>query len=43
MSGWSTAAGWIGRYSLTDRSMAPDGEDLIQAQMGQAPGHVVDR
>ena len=30
-------AGWIGRYSLADRSMAPDGEDLIQAQMPIRP------
>lgn len=36
-------AGWIGRYSVSDRSMAPDGEDLIQAQMPIRPGESSDQ
>ena len=31
-------AGWIGRYSTSDRSIAPDGHELIQAQMPIRPG-----
>jgi phytoene dehydrogenase-like protein len=31
-------AGWIGRYSATNPSVAPDGEELIQAQMPIRPG-----
>ncbi len=31
-------AGWIGRYSTTNPSIAPDGEELIQAQMPIRPG-----
>jgi hypothetical protein len=30
-------SGWIGRYSTTNPSIAPDGEDLIQAQMPIRP------
>ena len=30
-------AGWIGRYSTTNPSIAPDGEELIQAQMPIRP------
>jgi phytoene dehydrogenase-like protein len=32
------SAGWIERYSAQDPSLAPDGEDLIQAQMPIRPG-----
>lgn len=35
-------AGWIERYSAADRSLAPDGEDLIQAQMPVRPGESAD-
>jgi phytoene dehydrogenase-like protein len=31
-------AGWVSRYSTTDPSIAPDGEQLIQAQMPIRPG-----
>jgi phytoene dehydrogenase-like protein len=31
-------AGWISRYSTTDPSIAPDGEQLIQGQMPIRPG-----
>lgn len=31
-------AGWIGRYSTTNPSIAPGGEELIQAQMPIRPG-----
>ena len=31
-------AGWIGRYSTTNPSIAPDGEELVQAQMPIRPG-----
>jgi hypothetical protein len=30
-------AGWIGRYSTTNPSIAPDGEELVQAQMPIRP------
>jgi phytoene dehydrogenase-like protein len=30
--------GWVERYTAADRSLAPEGEDLIQAQMPVAPG-----
>ncbi|MGO8904755.1 MAG: phytoene desaturase family protein [Solirubrobacteraceae bacterium] len=36
-------AGWIGRYSRPDSSMAPDGEDLIQAQMPIRPQETPDQ
>lgn len=31
-------SGWIGRYSTTNPSIAPPGQDLIQAQMPMRPG-----
>jgi phytoene dehydrogenase-like protein len=31
-------AGWIGRYSSTDRAIAPEGHELIQTQMPIRPG-----
>lgn len=31
-------SGWVSRYSTTDPSIAPDGEQLIQAQMPIRPG-----
>jgi predicted NAD/FAD-dependent oxidoreductase len=36
-------AGWIGRYSTTNPSIAPDGEELVQAQMPIRPGESVDQ
>jgi phytoene dehydrogenase-like protein len=36
-------AGWIGRYSASDRSMAPAGHELIQAQMPIRPGETADQ
>jgi phytoene dehydrogenase-like protein len=30
--------GWVERYSAADKSLAPDGEELIQAQMPIRPG-----
>jgi hypothetical protein len=36
-------AGWIGRYSTSDRTIAPAGHDLIQAQMPIRPGESVDQ
>jgi hypothetical protein len=36
-------AGWIGRYSAANPSIAPDGEELIQAQMPIRPGESVDQ
>ena len=36
-------AGWIGRYSTTNPSIAPDGEELIQAQMPIRPGRAPSR
>jgi hypothetical protein len=35
-------AGWLGRYSTSDRAIAPPGHDLIQAQMGIRPGESAD-
>ncbi len=35
-------AGWIGRYSTTNPSIAPEGEELIQAQMPIRPGESAD-
>ncbi|HEY1689247.1 MAG TPA: FAD-dependent oxidoreductase [Solirubrobacteraceae bacterium] len=35
-------AGWIGRYSATNPSIAPDGEELVQAQMPIRPGESAD-
>jgi hypothetical protein len=36
-------AGWIGRYSTTNPSIAPSGEELIQAQMPIHPGESADQ
>lgn len=36
-------SGWIGRYSATNPSIAPDGEELIQAQMPIRPGESVEQ
>lgn len=36
-------AGWIGRYSTTNPSIAPVGEELIQAQMPIKPGEDADQ
>jgi phytoene dehydrogenase-like protein len=35
-------AGWIGRYSGANPTIAPEGEELIQAQMPIRPGESVD-
>ncbi len=36
-------AGWIGRYSSSDRTIAPEGHELIQAQMPIRPGESTDQ
>jgi hypothetical protein len=36
-------AGWIGRYSSSDRVIAPPGHELIQAQMPLRPGESTDQ
>ena len=36
-------SGWIGRYSTTNPSIAPEGEELIQAQMPIRPGENADQ
>ncbi len=36
-------AGWIERFSAPDSSLAPDGEELVQAQMPVGPGESADR
>jgi NAD(P)-binding Rossmann-like domain len=36
-------AGWIGRYSTTNPTIAPDGEELIQAQMPIRPDESADQ
>jgi hypothetical protein len=36
-------AGWLGRYSTSDRAIAPAGHDLIQAQMPIRPEESVDQ
>jgi phytoene dehydrogenase-like protein len=36
-------SGWIGRYSTTEPSIAPDGEELVQAQMPMRPGESVEQ
>jgi phytoene dehydrogenase-like protein len=36
-------SGWIGRYSTTNPSIAPDGEELIQAQMPIRPQESVEQ
>jgi len=35
-------SGWIERFSAPDPSLAPDGEELVQAQMPVRPGESVD-
>lgn len=35
-------AGWVERYTAADASLAPDGEELIQAQMPIRPGESAD-
>lgn len=35
--------GWVERFSRSDRSLAPRGEDLVQAQIGVGPEEAVDR
>jgi hypothetical protein len=35
-------AGWIERFTAPDKTLAPDGEELIQAQMPLRPGESVD-
>jgi putative NAD(P)-binding protein len=35
-------AGWIERYSAPDPSLAPDGEELVQAQMPVRPGEGIE-
>ncbi len=36
-------AGWIERFSAPDRTLAPKGEDLVQAQMPVRPGESADQ
>lgn len=36
-------AGWVGRYSAANPSIAPEGEELIQAQMPIRPGESVEQ
>ena len=36
-------AGWVERFSAPDPSLAPDGEELVQAQMPIRPGESVDQ
>ncbi len=36
-------AGWIGRYSAANPSVAPQGEELVQAQMPIRPGESADQ
>jgi hypothetical protein len=36
-------AGWIERFSAPDPSLAPDGEELVQAQMPVRPGESADQ
>jgi phytoene dehydrogenase-like protein len=36
-------AGWIGRYSAANPTIAPDGEELLQAQMPIRPGESVEQ
>lgn len=36
-------AGWIGRYSSSDRQIAPEGHELIQTQMPIRPGENADQ
>jgi phytoene dehydrogenase-like protein len=36
-------SGWIGRYSSSDRTIAPEGHELIQTQMPIRPGESADQ
>lgn len=36
-------AGWVERFSAPDPSLAPEGEELVQAQMPVRPGETADR
>ena len=36
-------AGWVERYSTQDGSLAPDGEELVQAQCGIRPGETTEQ
>jgi phytoene dehydrogenase-like protein len=36
-------SGWIGRYSSSDRTIAPEGHELIQTQMPIRPGESAER
>jgi phytoene dehydrogenase-like protein len=36
------SSGWAERYSAQDSSLAPDGETLVQAQMGVRPDETID-
>jgi phytoene dehydrogenase-like protein len=36
-------AGWIERFSAADRTLAPKGEELVQAQMPMRPGESVEQ
>lgn len=36
-------AGWVERFSAPDRSLAPAGEELVQAQIGIRPGETTDQ
>jgi phytoene dehydrogenase-like protein len=36
-------SGWIGRYSSSDRTIAPEGHELIQTQMPIRPGESTDQ
>ncbi len=36
-------SGWVERFSAADPSLAPDGEELVQAQMPVRPGESADR
>jgi phytoene dehydrogenase-like protein len=35
-------SGWVERFSVPDPSLAPDGEELVQAQLGLRPGESAD-
>jgi phytoene dehydrogenase-like protein len=35
-------AGWVERFTAADRSLAPEGKELVQAQMPARPGESVD-
>ena len=39
----SDASGWVETFSRADRSLAPPGEQLVQAQAGLRPGETLDQ